>query len=144
MSLKIYAVRVSAPRSVYVRVADAVKLKQIDYSNNQISLVSSGCPGRSVLLIALAAVNRPRSIRLEGNLGLLPAFWTSDICHFSRTTIVAASAAAATTTVFIISLKHLIHVPFESIQRIETATENISTNHFDRRNAASYRRRLNL
>ena len=48
--------------------------KQIDYSNNQISLVSSGCPGRSVLLIALAAVNRPRSIRLEGNLGLLPAF----------------------------------------------------------------------
>ena len=66
--------RVFAPCSVYVRVADAVKLKQIDYSNNQISLVSSGCPGRSVLLIALAAVNRPRPIRLEGNLGLLPAF----------------------------------------------------------------------
>ena len=144
MSLKIYAARVFAPRSGSRPSHGRGQLKQIDYSNNQISLVSSGCPGGSVLLIALTAVNRPGSIRLEGDLGLLPAFWTGNICHFSRTTIVAASAAAATTTVFIFSLKHLSHVPFESIHRIETATENISTNRFDRRNAASYKGRLSL
>jgi hypothetical protein len=85
-----------------------------------------------VLLVALAAVNRPGSVRLEGNLGLLTAFGASYVCHFSGTTIVAASAAAAAaTTVLIFSLKHLIHVPFVSIQRIELATKNISTNLFE-------------
>jgi hypothetical protein len=74
-----------------------------------------------VLLVALAAVNRPGAIRLEGNLGLLAAFGASYVCHFSGTTVVAAAAAAAAATaVLIFSLKHLIHVPFGSIQRIET------------------------
>jgi hypothetical protein len=82
-----------------------------------------------VLLVALAAVNRPGSVRLEGNLGLLAAFGASYVCHFSGTTIVAAAAAA--TAVFIFSFKHLIHVPFGSIQRIELATKNISTNLFE-------------
>jgi hypothetical protein len=71
-----------------------------------------------VLLVALAAVNRPGSVRLEGNLGLLAAFGASYVCHFSGTAVVAATAAA--TAVFIFSFKHLIHVPFISIQRIET------------------------
>jgi hypothetical protein len=81
-------------------------------SNNQIGLVSSGCPCRPVFLVALAAVNRSCSVRLEGNLGLLPTFGASYICHFSWTAIVAASAATA---VFIFSFKHLIHLPFVSI-----------------------------
>jgi hypothetical protein len=82
-----------------------------------------------VLLVAIAAVNGPGSVRLEGNLGLLTAFGASYVCHFSGTTIVAASAAA--TAVLIFSFKHLIHLPFVSIQRIELATKNISTNLFE-------------
>jgi hypothetical protein len=82
-----------------------------------------------MLLIAIAAVNRPGSIRLEGDLCLLPAFGASYACHFSRTAVVAASAAA--TAVIILSLKHLIHLPFVSIQKIEPATKNISTNFFE-------------
>jgi len=82
-----------------------------------------------VFLIALAAVDRPGTVRLEGDLGLLAAFGASYICHFSGTTVVAATAAA--TAIFIFSFKHLIHVPFVSIQRIEPATKNISTNLFE-------------
>jgi hypothetical protein len=84
-----------------------------------------------VLLVAIAAVNGPGSVRLEGNLGLLTAFGASYVCHFSGTTIVAASAAAAATAILIFSFKHLIHLPFVSIQRIELATKNISTNLFE-------------
>jgi len=69
-----------------------------------------------MLLIALATVNRPCSVGLEGNLGLLAAFRTCYICHFSWTAVEAASAATA---VLIFSFKHLIHLPFVSIQRIE-------------------------
>ena len=71
-----------------------------------------------MLLIAFAAVYRPGPIRLERYLCLLAAFGTCNICHFSGTAVVATSAATA---VFIFSLKHLIHLPFESIQGIETA-----------------------
>jgi hypothetical protein len=97
-----------------------------------------------MLLIAFAAVYRPGPIRLEGHLCLLAAFGTSDICHFSRTTIVATSAAATTTAIFIFSLKHLIHLPFESIQGIETAPENISTNLFESTSPASHKEPLSL
>jgi len=98
------------------------RLKQADQL--KIVSISSGCSGRSVLLVALAAVNRPGSVRLEGNLGLLATFGASYICHFSRTTIVAATAAA--TTVFVFSLKHLIHLPFVSIQRTESSLQKTS------------------
>ncbi len=96
---------------------------------NQIDLISSGWPCRPVLLIALAAVNRPRSVRLEWDLGLLPALWTSYVRHLSWTAVKTASAA--TTTALVLSLEHLIHLPFVSIQRIEPATKNISTNLFE-------------
>jgi len=59
-----------------------------------------------MLLVALAAVNRPGSVRLEGDLGLLAAFGASYIRHFSGTTVVAAAAAAAATAIFVFSLKH--------------------------------------
>jgi len=106
-----------------------VKTEQLD--NNQWSnrSISSGCSGWPMLLIAIAAVNGPCSVRLEWDLSLLPAFWASYVCHFSWTTVIAASAAA--TAVFIFSFKHLIHLPFVSIQRIEPATKNISTNLFE-------------
>jgi len=104
-------------------------------------LVSTGRSSRSMLLIALATVYRPGPIRLEGHLCLLAAFRTSNICHFSRTAVVATSAATA---IFIFSLKHLIHLPFESIQGIETAPENISANHFESTNPASIKGPLRL
>ncbi len=69
-----------------------------------------------MLLIALAAVNRPGAVRLKGNLGLLPAFGTGNVCHFSGTAVKAPSAATAT---LVFSLKHLIHLPLGSIQGIE-------------------------
>jgi hypothetical protein len=71
-------------------------------------LISSGGPGRSVLLVALAAVNRPGSIRLEWDLGLLAAFGAGYICHFSGASVVAIPEATA---VVILSLKHLLHYP---------------------------------
>ena len=67
-----------------------------------------------MLLVALAAVNRPGSIRLEGDLGLLAAFGAGYICHFSGAAVVAISEATA---VVVLSLKHLIHLPFESTQK---------------------------
>ena len=91
-------------------------------------LISSGCPGRSVLLIAVAAVNRPGSIRLEGNLGLLAAFGAGYICHFSGTAVVASSGATA---VFVFSLKHLYSLTLLSIQGTDYATKDISTNLFE-------------
>jgi hypothetical protein len=78
-----------------------------------------------VLLVAIAAVNRPGSVRLEGDLSLLPALRTGYVCHLSWSTVKAATATAAA-AVSIISLEHLIHVPFVSIQRIEPATKIIS------------------
>ena len=98
-------------------------------SNNQIGLVSSGRPCRLMLLIALAAINRSCSIGLEGNLSLLPALCTCRIMHLSWAAAVAASAATTAASIF--SLEHLIHLPFVSIQRIDPATINISTNLFE-------------
>jgi hypothetical protein len=66
-----------------------------------------------MLLIAIAAIYRPGPIWLEGHLCLFAAFRASYICHFPGTAAVATSTATA---VFILSLKHLIHLPFESIQ----------------------------
>jgi len=86
-----------------------------------------------MLLIAFATIYRPGPIRLEGHLCRFAAFRTSHICHFPGTAVVATFTATA---VFILSLKHLIHLPFESIQRIETAPENISTNRFESTNRA--------
>jgi hypothetical protein len=71
-----------------------------------------------VLLVALAAVNRPGSVRLEWDLSLLSALRTGYVCHLSRAAVKAASTIA-TAAAFILSLEHLIHVPFVSIQRTD-------------------------
>jgi len=99
-----------------------VLVKTDRLSNNQIGLVSSRRPCRLMLLIALAAINGPCSIWLEGDLSLLPALCTGCIVHLSWTAAVAASAATTAASIF--SLEHLIHLPFVSIQRIEHATNN--------------------
>jgi len=65
-----------------------------------------------VLLIALAAVNRPGSIRFEGNLGLLAAFGAGNLGHLSWSAVVAASKAATIATVFVLSLKHFNSLTF--------------------------------
>jgi hypothetical protein len=83
-----------------------------------------------VLLEALAAVNRPCSVRLEGDLGLLSTLGAGYIGHLSGSAIetsTAASTASAATAATVLSLEHLIHFPFVSIQGIEPATKNIST-----------------
>ena len=85
-----------------------------------------------MLLVALAAVNRPGPIGLEGNLGLLAALRAGYICHFSWTAIVAAApVAAAAAAVIVSSLEHFISRTLGSIQRIELATNPISTNLFE-------------
>jgi hypothetical protein len=61
-----------SPHIAGFALADAISAKTDRL--NQIGLISSRCPGRSVLLVALAAVNWPRTVRLEGDLGLLAAF----------------------------------------------------------------------
>ena len=96
--------------------------------NRYFVLISSGCPGRSVLLVALAAVNRPGSIRLEGDLGLLAAFGAGYICHFSGAAVVAISEATA---VVVLSLKHLIHLPcyrFKEPIMLQKTSQQISLN----------------
>jgi hypothetical protein len=67
-----------------------------------------------MLLIALAAINGPGSIRLKGNLALLSALRTGYVCHLSWGAVIAAIAAAAAAS--IISLKHLVHFPSVSIE----------------------------
>jgi len=81
-----------------------------------------------VLLVALAAVNRPGSIRLEGDLGLLAAFGAGYICHFSGAAVVAISEATA---VVVLSLKHLIHLPcyrFKEPIMLQKTSQQISLN----------------
>ncbi len=51
---------------------------------------------RPVLLEALAAVNRPTLCRLEGNLVLLPAVRTRDLCHLTRATVVSTAPFSIT------------------------------------------------
>jgi hypothetical protein len=75
-----------------------------------------------MLLIAIAAINRPGSVRLEWDLGLLAAFGAGNISHFSRSAVVAAFKA---TTIIVLSLVHLIHLPL-SIQRTDCATKETS------------------
>jgi len=70
-----------------------------------------------MLLVAIAAINRPGSIGLEGNLTCLSALSACGIVHLSRAAVVAAPAAAS------ISF-HLIHLPLASIPRIDPTTEH--------------------
>jgi len=82
-----------------------------------------------MLLIAIAAINRSGTIRLEGDLGLLAAFGAGYVCHFSRSAVVAASAAA--TAVIVLSLKHLIHLPcyrFKEPIMLQKTSQQISLN----------------
>jgi len=71
-------------------------------------LVSSGRPGWLMLLVAIAAINRPGAIGLEGNLTCLSALCTGRIVHLSWASVEAASASAS------VSL-HLFHLPLASI-----------------------------
>jgi hypothetical protein len=81
-----------------------------------------------VLLVALTAVNRSGSIRLERNLGLLAAFGAGYICHFSGAAVVAISKATA---VVVLSLEHLIHLPFYRFKEpimLQKTSQQISLN----------------
>jgi len=85
----------------------------------QIRSVSSGRPSWLMLLVAIAAINRPGSIGLEGNLTCLSALSARGIVHLSRAAVVAASPAAAASISF-----HLIHLPLASIPRIDPTTKH--------------------
>lgn len=56
-------------------------------------LKSSGWSGWPVLLIAVAAINRPGPIGLEGNLTFFSAFCTGRVVHLSGASVVAAPAS---------------------------------------------------
>jgi hypothetical protein len=77
-----------------------------------------------VLLIAFAAVDWPGAVWLEWDLGLLAAFGTGNVSHFSGSAVVAASKATA---IFIFSLKHYIHLPCYRFKE-PIMLQNISTN----------------
>ena len=84
-----------------------------------------------MLLIALAAVNRPGSVRLERNLSLLAAFGAGNVGHFSWSAAIAASKAAAIATVVVLSLEHLIHLPcyrFKEPIMLQKTSQQISLN----------------
>jgi len=75
-----------------------------------------------VLLVTIAAINRPGSIGLEGNLTCLSALCAGGIVHLSRAAAKAASASAS------VSL-HLVHLPLASIPWIDpTAKHPIKLN----------------
>jgi len=65
-----------------------------------------------MLLVAIAAINRPGPIGLEGNLTCLSAICAGGFAHLSGAAAKAASASAS------VSL-HLIHLPFgiDSVNR---------------------------
>jgi hypothetical protein len=65
-----------------------------------------------MLLVAIAAINRPGSIGFEGNLTCLSALSAGGIVHLSWASVEAASASAS------VSL-HLFHLPLASIPRID-------------------------
>jgi hypothetical protein len=69
-----------------------------------------------MLLVAIAAVHRPGSIRLEGNLTLLAALCTGRIVHLSWASVEAASISEPF---------HLFHLPLASIPRIDPATKHL-------------------
>ena len=81
-----------------------------------------------MLLVALTAVNRSGSVRLERNLGLLAAFGAGYISHFSGAAVVAISGAIA---VVVFSFKHLIHLPCYRFKEPIMLQKNISTNLFE-------------
>jgi hypothetical protein len=88
-----------------------------------------------VLLVALAAVNRPGSVRLEWDLSLLSALRTGYVCHLSWGAIKAASTIA-TAAAFIFSLEHLIHVPLYRFKESNLLQKSSQQNQLNRRNAA--------
>jgi len=97
---------------------------------NQISLISSGRPGWPVLLVAIATIDWPGTVGLEGNLTRLSALCTGRIVHLSWAAAEAAPAAS-------ISL-HLISLTFYRLKESIYATKTSQQNSLNRRNAALF------
>jgi hypothetical protein len=108
--LKEHQSKISPAGSIYptlphFNTLEGIYLIQNDSpKGNAIGSVSSGWPGRLVLLVAIAAVHRPRAIGLEGNLTRLSALCAGGVVHLSWAAVVAASVSAS------VSL-HLFHLP---------------------------------
>jgi hypothetical protein len=77
-----------------------------------------------MLLVAIAAINRPGSIGLEGNLTRLSALCAGGIAHLSGAAVEAASASAS------VSL-HLFSLTFWHRFREPILLQNIPSNQYD-------------